>query len=52
MKLLAGDLVGFDNQRILHGRTLFNGAPHLQGCYMSRDSLQSNLAVLERNRSV
>src|SRR5215469_11968707 len=37
----SGDLVVFDNQRILHGRTGFASARHprhLQGCYLTRDS--------------
>jgi gamma-butyrobetaine dioxygenase len=49
LKLRSGDLVVFDNHRILHGRTAFTGARHLQGCYINRDGLFSNLAVLERN---
>jgi len=46
-----GDLVVFDNTRILHGRTAFevqNGTRHLQGCYVDKDALNSNLAVLQR----
>ena len=48
-KLEAGELVVFDNHRILHGRAAFRGARLLEGCYINRDSLFSNLAVLERN---
>ena len=42
-KLEAGDLVLFDNERILHGRTEYtlNGERHLQGCYADRDGLIS-----------
>ena len=49
-RLEPGDLVLFDNERILHGRTGFSsaGARHLQGCYADRDGLLSTLAVLER----
>jgi alpha-ketoglutarate-dependent taurine dioxygenase len=46
-----GDLVVFDNQRTLHGRTAFSSARfprHLQGCYLTRDSLFSTLALLRR----
>jgi gamma-butyrobetaine hydroxylase len=46
-----GDLVVFDNCRILHGRTAFEvqrGRRHLQGCYVDKDGLYSNLAVLQR----
>jgi gamma-butyrobetaine dioxygenase len=45
----AGDLVVFDNQRILHGRTGFASASyprHLQGCYLTRDSVFSRAALL------
>jgi len=50
LRLEPGDLVLFDNERILHGRSGFSGggARHLQGCYADRDGLLSTLAVLER----
>ena len=41
----------FDNQRILHGRTAFSSARfarHLRGCYLSRDSVYSETALLRR----
>jgi gamma-butyrobetaine dioxygenase len=49
-RLEPGELVLFDNERILHGRTGFagGGARHLQGCYADRDGLLSTLAVLVR----
>jgi gamma-butyrobetaine dioxygenase len=50
-QLSAGTLVVFDNQRILHGRTAFASAKHprhLRGCYLSRDSVYSEAAVLRR----
>jgi gamma-butyrobetaine dioxygenase len=49
-RLEPGDLVLFDNERVLHGRAGFSsaGARHLQGCYADRDGLLSTLAVLER----
>lgn len=45
-----GDLVGFDNRRILHGRDAFesNGARHLRGCYCDHDDVHSRLRVLRR----
>jgi alpha-ketoglutarate-dependent taurine dioxygenase len=46
-----GDLVVFDNQRILHGRTGFSSARHsrhLRGCYLTRDSVYSETALLRR----
>lgn len=45
-----GDLVAFDNHRILHGRDAFEltGSRHLRGCYADRDDLFSRLRVLRR----
>lgn len=51
MKLGDGDLVVFDNQRALHGRTAFSSARHprhLQGCYLTRDSVLSEAGLLRR----
>jgi gamma-butyrobetaine dioxygenase len=48
---VSGDLVLFDNQRILRGRTAFSSARHarhLRGCCLSRDSVYSRAAVLRR----
>jgi alpha-ketoglutarate-dependent taurine dioxygenase len=48
-RLADGELVVFDNQRILHGRTAFSSARHarhLRGCYLTRDSVCSNAALL------
>jgi gamma-butyrobetaine dioxygenase len=49
-RLEPGDVVLFDNLRLLHARTGFagEGARRLQGCYADRDGLLSTLAVLER----
>jgi len=50
-RLDAGTLVVFDNQRILHGRTAFSSARyprHLRGCYLARDSVHSETALLRR----
>jgi gamma-butyrobetaine dioxygenase len=50
-RLASGDLVVFDNQRILHGRTAFRSARHarhLRGCYLTRDSVYSTTALLRR----
>jgi gamma-butyrobetaine dioxygenase len=46
--LEPGELVAFDNSRVLHGRTPFTGSRLLQGCYVTRDGVASNLAVLRR----
>ncbi|HYM42347.1 MAG TPA: TauD/TfdA family dioxygenase [Steroidobacteraceae bacterium] len=51
LKLADGELVVFDNQRTLHGRTAFTSARHarhLQGCYLTRDSVYSGIGVLRR----
>lgn len=51
-RLRDGDLVLFDNQRILHGRTAFSSARHgrhLRGCYLTRDSVYSQAALLRRS---
>jgi alpha-ketoglutarate-dependent taurine dioxygenase len=50
----AGTIVVFDNQRTLHGRTAFSSARHarhLRGCYLSRDSVYSETALLRRKLS-
>ena len=49
--LAPGDLLLFDNRRMLHGRTAYSstGGRHLQGCYADRDGLDSKLAVLRRH---
>jgi len=46
-----GDMVAFENRRILHGRDAFDpgtGARRLRGCYVDRDELLSRLRVLNR----
>jgi hypothetical protein len=51
LQLAAGEMVVFDNQRILHGRTAYSSARHarhLRGCYLTRDSVRSQAAVLHR----
>jgi len=47
-KLSAGDLIVFDNERILHGRKAYTltGERHLQRCYADRDGLYSRWRVL------
>lgn len=48
-----GDLVAFDNRRLLHGRTAYDGAQGarwLQGVYLERDELYSRLRMLRRAR--
>jgi gamma-butyrobetaine dioxygenase len=50
-RLEPGQLVMFDNNRILHGRTSYDpreGRRHLQGCYIDRDAPRSHYRVLQR----
>ena len=47
-RLASGQLMIFDNQRVLHGRSAYTeGARHLQGCYADKDALHSLIRVLE-----
>ena len=50
-RLNAGEMMMFDNNRVLHGRTSFNpqeGHRQLQGCYVDRDGPRSLYLVLKR----
>jgi gamma-butyrobetaine dioxygenase len=52
--LNKGDLVMFDNCRLLHGRTGFDpqeGLRHLQGCYIDIDGPRSRYRVLRDSLS-
>lgn len=49
--LSPGQMIAFDNRRVLHGRRAFDpntGRRHLQGTYLDRDMLESRLRVLAR----
>jgi gamma-butyrobetaine dioxygenase len=49
-RLEPGDVMCFDNYRVLHGRAAFDpgsGARHLQGCYVDRDDFLSRILALE-----
>jgi gamma-butyrobetaine dioxygenase len=51
LTLAPGQMVAFDNRRVLHGRNAFDpntGKRHLQGTYLDLDMLQSHLRVLSR----
>ncbi|MEX2200704.1 MAG: TauD/TfdA family dioxygenase [Dongiaceae bacterium] len=53
LKLKPGDLLSFDNRRILHGRTGYDpasGERWLRGCYVEREDLHSRLRILARER--
>ncbi|XP_022333669.1 2-(trimethylamino)ethylphosphonate dioxygenase-like isoform X2 [Crassostrea virginica] len=48
-KMVPGDLISFNNRRVLHGRnafTLNGGMRHLQGCYVNIDEYKSKLCYL------
>jgi gamma-butyrobetaine dioxygenase len=50
-RLGDGDLMMFDNRRLLHGRTGFDpqtGRRHLQGCYIDADAPRSQYRILRR----
>lgn len=50
-KLERGEMVVFDNRRVLHGREAFDpstGYRHLHGCYVDRGEFLSRLRVLAR----
>ncbi|MEA3251321.1 MAG: TauD/TfdA family dioxygenase [Pseudomonadota bacterium] len=49
--LEPGQMIAFDNRRVLHGRRAFDpntGTRHLQGTYLDLDLLESRLRVLAR----
>lgn len=43
LDLRGGDVVAFDNRRVLHARTAYSGTTtrHLQGCYVDIDAVRS-----------
>ena len=51
-KLGAGELMLFDNTRVLHARKAYSqgGTRHLQGAYSDLDGLYSTLSLLQRER--
>jgi gamma-butyrobetaine dioxygenase len=52
-KLEPGDMMCFDNRRILHGRTSFDptsGGRRLRGCYVEREELWSALRIAARQK--
>jgi gamma-butyrobetaine dioxygenase len=55
LKLRPGELIAYDNNRILHGRKSFDpnsGERHLQGCYMNMEDLDSAMRMSERRSSL
>jgi len=56
-KFVSGDIVIFDNRRILHGREEFfpqSGDRELRGLYLDRDDMHSKIRMHanQRNRQV
>ncbi len=52
-KLNPGEMLGFDNRRVMHGRTAFDpttGNRALRGCYVEREELFSRLRIIARHR--
>ncbi|XP_019631942.1 PREDICTED: gamma-butyrobetaine dioxygenase-like [Branchiostoma belcheri] len=52
MKLNAGEMVVFDNWRLVHGRRGFQGGRHVQTAYMDWDEVRSFLGVVRRERNL
>ncbi len=50
---VPGDIVGFDNRRVLHGRDAFSagGARHLRGIYIDQDEVRSFVRVANRRHA-
>ena len=51
IRLAPGDLIAYDNHRVLHGRRPFDpasGERHLQGCYVNREDLESQWRLIAR----
>jgi gamma-butyrobetaine dioxygenase len=54
-KLLAGELMLFDNSRVLHGRTSYDpteGHRHLQGCYIDLDGPRERFSAITKRLRV
>ncbi|MEL6582308.1 MAG: TauD/TfdA family dioxygenase [Pseudomonadota bacterium] len=52
-RLNAGDMLAFDNRRVLHGRNAYDlstGGRHLRGCYLEREELESRLRIIAREK--
>jgi len=52
--LRPGEAIVFDNQRVLHGRTAFDGDPgrrHLQLCTVDREQVHSTLRLLREQHA-
>ncbi|XP_035663162.1 gamma-butyrobetaine dioxygenase-like [Branchiostoma floridae] len=55
LKMAAGEMMVFDNTRVLHGRSAYSpdsGTRHLQGGYMDWDDVYSRMRVLEMDHGI
>jgi hypothetical protein len=41
-----GEMVVFNNRRVLHGRTAYQGGRYLESCFLGLDEIKSRLRVL------
>jgi trimethyllysine dioxygenase len=48
--LRAGEVLLFDNWRVLHGRAAYQGERRLCGCYLNREDFESRLRLLRQQR--
>lgn len=54
LRLSGGEMVVFDNRRVMHGRQSFDpstGFRHLHGCYVDRGEWDSRIRVLARQQA-
>lgn len=54
LRLEPGDLISYNNSRVLHGRAPFDansGERHLQGCYLNQEDVDSALRLLDRPKA-
>eukprot|EP00794_Sanderia_malayensis_P015681 gene15681-17262_t len=53
-KMKAGDIVTFDNRRVLHGRAAYSltSERHLEGCYFDWDEANSAIRVLRKRLGI
>jgi len=45
--LKAGEVVLFDNRRVMHSRTAFEGERHMEGCYIHWDAVAATWRALQ-----
>ena len=53
VKLKPGELLGFDNRRVLHGRNGYDpstGGRLMRGCYVEREEVLSSMRIMARKR--